>query len=121
MPDILKAIRTEGFQNSDPHGYLIDLEDWSEARAQGIAVEEGIQLTAKHWEVIHFLRERYAQHGPAHYAREMVQLLESRYAHEGGRKFLYKLFPHGPVKQASHIAGLPVPSGATDRSFGSVQ
>ena len=121
MPDILKAIRNEDDLRADPHGYLIDLEEWSEARATQIAGQEGIQMSPKHWEVIRFLRDQFAQHGPSRYAREVVQFLESRYAHEGGRKFLYQLFPQGPVRQGSRIAGLPVPAGATDRSFGSVQ
>ena len=121
MPDILKAIRNEDALQTDPHGHLLELDEWSEKHAQGIAAEEGISLTPKHWEVIHFLRQHYAQHGPTSYGREVVQILESRYAAEGGRKFLFRLFPRGPVRQASHIAGLPVPSGATDRSFGSVQ
>ena len=121
MPDILKAIRNEDALQVDPHGYLLELDDWSEEHAQRIAAEEGVALTPKHWEVIHFLREHYAQHGPTDYGREVVQLLESRYAAAGGRKFLFQLFPQGPVRQASRIAGLPVPSGATDRSFGSVQ
>jgi len=121
MPDILKAIRDETALLSDPHGHLMELDEWSEKRAAMLAAEEGIQLTAKHWDVIRFLREHFAHHGAASYGREVVQLLESRYAREGGRKFLFGLFPQGPVRQASRIAGLPVPASATDRSFGSVQ
>ncbi|MYB34192.1 MAG: sulfite reductase, partial [Gammaproteobacteria bacterium] len=32
----------------------------------------------------------------------------------------YYLFPGGPVSQGSIVAGLEVPSGSVDKSFGSV-
>ncbi len=121
MPDIMKFIVNEEAIEDDPQGNLLSLDPWSESLAEQIAAEEGIELTPKHWEVIHFLRDHFRQYGEAHYAREIVQLLESRYAHEGGRKLLYQLFPGGPVRQASKIGGLPIPAHSVDPSFGTAQ
>lgn len=39
----------------------------------------------------------------------------------GGLKFLYKMLPGGPVAQGCRLAGLKVPAGAKDKSFGSLQ
>jgi tRNA 2-thiouridine synthesizing protein E len=35
-------------------------------------------------------------------------------------KYLYTLFPGGPIVQGCRLAGLKAPAGATDRGFGSV-
>jgi TusE/DsrC/DsvC family sulfur relay protein len=44
----------------DADGFLADPENWTPALAERIARLEGIdELTAKHWEVIHLVRERY--------------------------------------------------------------
>jgi TusE/DsrC/DsvC family sulfur relay protein len=80
----------------------------------------GLVLTDKHWEVINFLRVLYQNVGakmpPVH---ELSQTLEERFSEEGGRRYLFKLFPDGPLTQGSLIAGVPVPDDANDSSFGS--
>jgi TusE/DsrC/DsvC family sulfur relay protein len=44
----------------DADGFLADPENWTPALAERIARLEGIsELTAKHWEVIDLVRERY--------------------------------------------------------------
>ncbi|SPE28777.1 Sulfurtransferase [Burkholderiales bacterium] len=44
----------------DADGFLAEPENWTPALAERIALLEGISdLTAKHWEVIHHVRERY--------------------------------------------------------------
>lgn len=118
MPDIMKFIVDEAAIESDPQGYLMQLEAWSEELARERARLDGLALTPAHWEVIRFLREYYRQHGPAEHARSVMQALERRFAGAGGRKQLYRLFPAGPVTQGSRLAGLPLPPGAVDRSFG---
>lgn len=121
MPDIMKFIVNERANQTDPEGHLLGLEEWNRDVAEKYAAQEGIAMTPEHWEVAGFLRDHFRKHGPAKHARELAQAMEARFATEGGRKYLYQLFPGGPVRQASVIAGLPVPAGASDQSFGSTR
>ncbi len=44
----------------DADGFLLDSAHWSAAMAASLARQAGIaELTAKHWNVIHFVRDRY--------------------------------------------------------------
>lgn len=95
-----------------------DLQDWDEDQAQQIARQEGIQLSESHWQVIHFLRNDYLEHGPHKNAREVADKLDKAFAAQGGRKYLRKLFPNGPVTQGTQIAGLPIPPYNEDEGFG---
>jgi tRNA 2-thiouridine synthesizing protein E len=99
---------------------LLDLDAWNAKIAGELAEAEGIDLTDMHWEVIHFLRSNYQHCGPCPSGRGLQTLMEDQFARQGGRKYLYHLFPRGPVVQACKIAGLPLPPHSTDASFGSV-
>lgn len=103
----------------DPEAHLGELEPWSREHAIGLAREQGIEMTEQHWDVIHFLRERYIEQGQAKSGRRVVEALEQQFADKGGKRYLYTLFPHGPVTQGSIIAGLPLPAYTADPSFGS--
>jgi tRNA 2-thiouridine synthesizing protein E len=51
--------------------------------------------------------------------RELHDALDERFHASGGMKYLYRLFPRGPVAQGCRIAGLHSPANVVDRSFGS--
>lgn len=96
-------------------GNLVDLHRWNPQVAEYMASQEGIRLTADHWEVLNFLRAFYFEYG----ITPMVKILMSHIAEELGperasREHLYKLFPQGPSRQGSRIAGLPEPQGCID-------
>lgn len=120
MLDINKAISNPLHYENDPEGNMHDIVPWSPQYANRLAEAEGLALTNEHWEVIFYLRERYRQRGNTDSARDVSRDLEERYCGEHGRGFLYELFPHGPVSQASRLAGLPLPPHTHDLSFGSV-
>jgi len=98
----------------------VDFEEWTEDKARQLAAKEDITLTDAHWEVIYFLRNHCKEHGTACKARHIIKALSERFEDRGGKRYLYGLFPHGPVYQASKLAGLPLPQSTLDLSFGSV-
>ncbi len=120
MLDINKATDPRLTQ-LDPEGYMFGLEPWSPLHAQRLADAEGIELTDERWEIVVYLRERFRQQGPAANAREVLHELEEKFCEGKGRRYLYELFPGGPVSQASRLAGLPLPPHSSDPSFGSVE
>ena len=44
---------------TDPEGYILNMEEWSEGFAVALAAEEKLTLTSEHWEVIRFIRQYY--------------------------------------------------------------
>ncbi|WP_437609061.1 sulfurtransferase TusE [Erwinia sp. V71] len=94
----------------DAQGYLKQVSDWSEALAQQIAAEEGIEMNDAHWEVVHFVREFYLEFNTSPAVRMLVKAMANKFGEEkGNSRYLFRLFPDGPAKQATKIAGLPKP------------
>ena len=84
-------------------GYLTDSEQWTPELARDIAQDQGITLTDKHFEVLYYLRDRYAEGTPLTIRRLGKSGLVTI-------KEFYDLFPGGPLKVASKIAGIPKPA-----------
>ena len=95
-------------------GNLTDPSEWTDDLAEFLAEKEGIFLTADHWIVIRYLRTFYFKYG----ITPMVKLLVKHIARETNQHYseneLYALFPYGPSRQGSRIAGLPEPQGCID-------
>jgi len=95
----------------DAQGYLKSTMDWSEALAPLLAEEETIELTDAHWEVVHFVRAFYLEFNTSPAVRMLVKAMAQKYGEEkGNSRYLFRLFPKGPAKQATKIAGLPKPA-----------
>ncbi|MFO5687386.1 sulfurtransferase TusE [Klebsiella pneumoniae] len=95
---------------TDSEGYLKDTTQWSEAMAEVIAAQEGITLAVEHWEVVRFVREFYLEFRTSPAIRMLVKAMANKFGEEkGNSRYLYRLFPKGPAKQATKIAGLPKP------------
>lgn len=96
--------------DTDAQGYLMNSADWQESLAPRLAEEEGIQLTEAHWEVVRFVRQFYQEFNTSPAIRMLVKAMAQKYGEEkGNSRYLYRLFPKGPAKQATKIAGLPKP------------
>lgn len=120
MSDIKQYIGDENVDDPDKADRLWEIADWDESVAESHAAEEHLTLTDAHWDLLRFLREHYVEHGRTS-ARELTRVLEKRYADRGGLRYLYTLFPNGPIHQGSRLAGVPEPGDAVDSSFGSVR
>lgn len=84
-------------------GYLTDMNQWTREIAKEIAAGEGIgELTDRHWAVLEYLREQ---------ERNKARLSIRSIGKSGvvDIKEFYALFPEGPLKKASKIAGIPKP------------
>ena len=83
-------------------GYLMDFNQWDKEIGKSLADEHDISLTDRHWEVIDFLHEKYRKEEP----------LSIRGIKKSGVidiKEFYSLFPGGPLKVSTLIAGIPKP------------
>lgn len=95
---------------TDADGYLKNSADWSEPLAAVIAAKEGIELAVEHWEVVRFVREFYLEFNTSPAIRMLVKAMANKFGEDkGNSRYLYRLFPKGPAKQATKIAGLPKP------------
>ncbi|MDV3385130.1 sulfurtransferase TusE [Klebsiella pneumoniae] len=95
---------------TDSEGYLKDTTQWSEAMAEVIAAQEGITLAVEHWEVVRFVREFYLEFNTSPAIRMLVKAMANKFGEEkGNSRYLYRLFPKGPAKQATKIVSLPKP------------
>jgi len=84
-------------------GYLTNPAQWTREIATEIAREESINLTDKHFQVLEYLRDQHSK----------GVILTIRNVGKSGItdiKGLYELFPGGPLKKSSRIAGIPKPT-----------
>ena len=88
--------------NVTEEGYLTDFSQWTNEIGFELAKELGIIMTDEHWKVIDYIQEQYNNNDP----------LSIRGIKKSGVinvKEFYALFPGGPLKKATLIAGIPKP------------
>lgn len=97
--------------STDKQGYLLNHLLWSEALANVMAENDDFELTNAHWEVIHFVRKFYLTYNTSPAIRALTKAMKAEFGEEkASSRYLYKLFPEGPAKQATKYAGLPKPA-----------
>lgn len=95
---------------TDSQGYLIDSQQWSEALIPLLAEQENITLTEEHLEIVRFVRAFYLEFNTSPAIRMLVKAVSQQFGEKkGNSRYLYRLFPKGPAKQATKLAGLPKP------------
>jgi tRNA 2-thiouridine synthesizing protein E len=88
-------------------GFFEDPDCWTEAMAPELAADCGVPtpLTEQHWQVLHFMRAEFYEHGTGPTVRKLGKTSGVTV------KELYTLFPKGPAKLAAKCAGIPKPRG----------
>lgn len=88
----------------DDNGYMTNPEQWNKDLAAAMAKEVEIDaLTDKHWAIIDYLQNQY---------KDGVALSIRKVGKSGvtNIKEFYELFPGGPLKKSTYIAGIPKPA-----------
>lgn len=83
-------------------GYLTDFSQWNKEVGEQIAKEEGIEMTPRHWEVINWIQEQVK-------ADKALSIRGIKKSGVLDIKEFYALFPEGPLKISTKIAGVPKP------------
>ncbi len=83
-------------------GYLLDFSQWNKSVGEEIAIKEGITMTDRHWEVIKWLQDKVQ-------ADEALSIRGIKTSGVLDIKEFYALFPGGPLKISTKIAGVPKP------------
>ncbi len=89
--------------NVNEEGYLTDFSQWSKEVAEDIAKEENVSLTQRHWDLISYLQGEHKKESA----------LSIRKVGKSGVvsiKEFYELFPTGPLKVSTRVAGIPKPA-----------
>ncbi|MBT4836803.1 MAG: TusE/DsrC/DsvC family sulfur relay protein [Methylococcales bacterium] len=110
MVDIMKYILKPQETTADPYAFIpTQSNNWNEISAELFADDDGIRLSDNHWDIIHYLRDYYQSKGVPASSRLLLETMVTEFAPDGGKLYLFRLFPKGPVCQACKIAGLPAP------------
>lgn len=91
-------------------GFLCNASEWDTVVAEHLAGIDHIELTEQHWEIIGFIREYYLTYKHLPNARVFTKAIRNALGDDkGNSRYLHRLFPEGPLKYASKLAGLPKP------------
>jgi len=92
-----------GFKvNVTDEGYLTDFSQWTNEIGFEIAKEHGIEMTDQHWKVIEYLQEKFNNN-------EALSIRGIKKSGIINIKEFYSLFPGGPLKISTKVAGIPKP------------
>ena len=84
-------------------GYLTDFSQWDKAVGETIAKECTIEMSPRHWEVVAYLQNEFKND-------VAISIRKIGKSNVVDIKEFYQLFPQGPLKTASKIAGIPKPA-----------
>jgi len=92
------------------NNHLDNLAAWSETTARQLAIEENIELSDEHLEILHVARQFYADYGFSPSMRPLIKSVAAQLDISKGRSiYLMQLFPPSPARITAKLAGLPKP------------
>ncbi|MFB1016016.1 MAG: TusE/DsrC/DsvC family sulfur relay protein [Alteromonadaceae bacterium] len=95
---------------TDNQGYLLDFTVWDQGLAKLLAENDEFLLSDAHWEVINFVRQFYLTYNTSPAIRALTKAMKVELGEDkANSRYLFRLFPEGPAKQATKYAGLPKP------------
>lgn len=83
-------------------GYLQDFSQWTKEVGAEIAKEHNIVMTDKHWDVVDYIQNQYKN-------EEALSIRGIKKSGVIDIKEFYNLFPGGPLKLSTMVAGIPKP------------
>ncbi len=88
------------------NGYLVDINDWNEEIAAAIFVEEEIDATEEHWDIVRYVRAEIID-GNEPNERGIMKEMGKKWGRKVKSKEMYEMFPGMPSKQGLKIGGCP--------------
>lgn len=117
---MLNLQQTEAFPRKQPRNHTSRNIN-HDSRLENIqqrADKMNLELTDNRMEAIEFVLDFYEHCEDCRNARELMKVMDQEFADKGGKKYLYRLFPAGPLSQIHELADLPDLGNQTDKGFG---
>ncbi len=117
---MLNTQKAEAFPRSQPRSSghkRVQKENVYDAIKQRAAAMD-IALTKERLEVVDFVLDFYAHCEDCRNARQLMKVMDQEFAEKGGKKYLYRLFPQGPLSQIHELTNLPDLRNQVDNGFG---
>ena len=117
---MLNIQQAEAFPRKQPRNHearSIKREDHLRG-IKGRAKKMGLILTKERMQAIDFVLDFYEHCEDCRNARQLMTVMDQEFTELGGKKYLYRLFPNGPLSQIHELAQLPNLGHQTDKGFG---
>ena len=86
------------------NGYLVNSSDWTEEIGAALFVEENIEATDRHWDIVRYVREQMLA-GDEPNERSIMKAMGKLWGEKVSSKLMYDMFPGMPSKQGLKIGG----------------
>ena len=117
---MLNIQQAEAFPRKQPRNHEARKID-RKSHLNGIeerAKRMGLILSEERMDAVNFVLDFYDHCEDCRNARQLMKVMDQEFADLGGKKYLYRLFPNGPLSQIHELADLPNLGNQTDLGFG---
>jgi tRNA 2-thiouridine synthesizing protein E len=96
--------------NLDENGHLCDYLEWEKSVGEYLAAQDEFDLNQQHWKIIDLVRNIYLKTETTPPMRLLIKVIKNELNENmASSRYLYQLFPEGPVRLACKYGGLPKP------------